>query len=241
MQDIINIISRRYPIKIVLAPARVQGENAANEIASAIELLNRHKKVDIIIVGRGGGSMEDLWCFNEKVVAYAIYNSNIPIVSAVGHEIDFTTADFVADLRAPTPSAAAELVVPDRIELLDQIENLSKNLDYAITNVIKNYISKIIELGSRLKKFHPQELLNNYLQQIDDISYRIRQLIDNAISAYAHQIEILRLRLISIEKEKSYDYKKIIDEIKLKFLSEFRIKYLDCNKNNLQVLERTIN
>ncbi|RLC47408.1 MAG: exodeoxyribonuclease VII large subunit [Candidatus Cloacimonadota bacterium] len=241
LQDIINIISRRYPAEIILAPSRVQGENAANEIASAIELLNRYKKVDVIIVGRGGGSMEDLWCFNEKAVAYAIYNSNIPIISAVGHEIDFTIADFVADLRAPTPSAAAELVVPDRIELLNQIDNLSKNLDYTITNIFTDSSSKLVELASRLKKFHPQELLNNYLQQIDDISYRIHQLIDNTIFAYSHQIEILRLRLITIEKQTLSDYKKIIDKIKLKFLSDLRIKYLDCNRTNLQVLERTIN
>ncbi len=236
LRDIINVISRRYPVEIILAPAQVQGENASYEIASAIEMLNQYKKLDVIIVGRGGGSMEDLWCFNEQAVAYAIYNSSIPIISAVGHEIDFTIADFVADLRAPTPSAAAELVVPDKEQLLNQIDNLLKNLNYLIKNKFIEAESKIRELSLSLERFQPQELLNNYLQQIDELNYRMEHSIAK-ISEYHHQIETLKLRLIAIEKENLYQYEKVINQIKMKFLSEFKIKYLDTNKSHLQIVK----
>ncbi|MCD4800938.1 MAG: exodeoxyribonuclease VII large subunit, partial [Methanococcoides sp.] len=113
IHDILNVIGRRYPVNILLSPTIVQGERSAESIVRSIELLNQ-TDVDVIIVGRGGGSLEDLWAFNEEVVARAIFNSEKPIVSAVGHETDFTIADFTADMRAPTPSAAAELVVPDQ-------------------------------------------------------------------------------------------------------------------------------
>ena len=113
IRDLLNVLHRRNPrVSVVLAPAKVQGEGAAEEIAQAIRDLNTLEELDVLIVGRGGGSIEDLWAFNEEVVARAIHESKLPVVSAVGHEIDFTISDFVADLRAPTPSAAAELVVP---------------------------------------------------------------------------------------------------------------------------------
>ncbi len=116
LHDIRTVLNRRFPaIEVLLIPVRVQGPGAAEEIASAVKDMNRYGKIDVMIVGRGGGSLEDLWAFNEEIVARAIYASEIPVVSAVGHEIDFTIADFVADLRAPTPSAAAEMVVPGSI------------------------------------------------------------------------------------------------------------------------------
>ena len=116
IRDILNILKRRAPfVKIILNPVRVQGIGAAEEIAQAIKEFNQYKEVDVLIVGRGGGSLEDLWAFNEEIVARAIYNSRIPVISAVGHEIDWTIADFTADLRAPTPSAAAELVARQKM------------------------------------------------------------------------------------------------------------------------------
>ena len=125
IQDILNVMERRFSnVEVALFPVRVQGERAAKEIAAAIEVMNRIGGFDCLIVGRGGGSLEDLWAFNEETMARAIYSSHLPVISAVGHEIDYTIADFVADLRAPTPSAAAELVVQNRDELLGRVDEL---------------------------------------------------------------------------------------------------------------------
>lgn len=145
IRDIIEIIHRRDPgVKIILNPVRVQGEGSAEEIAQSIVDFNNYKKVDLLIVGRGGGSLEDLWAFNEEVVARAIYDSKIPVISAVGHEVDFTIADFVADLRAPTPSAAAELAVKNRIEVLKEVKNLFKTLISTQRFILDDHKSRII-------------------------------------------------------------------------------------------------
>jgi len=130
LQDILQIVNRRFPgMGLALCPVRVQGDGAAAEIAAGIDRMNEENAADVLIVGRGGGSIEDLWAFNEPVVARAIYNSNIPVISAVGHETDFTIADFVADLRAPTPSAAAELAVPERSALQAGLSDAAARLD----------------------------------------------------------------------------------------------------------------
>ncbi len=139
VRDIITILGRRFPCaEVLLYPVLVQGEQACYQIAEGIKYFNDNKMVDVIIVGRGGGSIEELWAFNEEVVARSIYNSCIPIVSAVGHETDFTIADFAADVRAPTPSAAAELVVPSRHELIVRINNLQDRLLNAFYNGIES-------------------------------------------------------------------------------------------------------
>ena len=135
IHDIINVLTRRFPdIQILLAPVTVQGDGAAKSIAAAIEYLNSKNDINLLIVGRGGGSIEDLWAFNEEIVARAIAASEIPIISAVGHEIDFTISDFVADVRAPTPSAAAELAVPVKAEIENQISRLRSRLGGALQN-----------------------------------------------------------------------------------------------------------
>ena len=139
VRDIINVITRRYPkAKVLLYPALVQGEGAAEDVARGIAYFNAHKCADVLIVGRGGGSIEDLWAFNEEVTARAIFASEIPIVSAVGHEVDFTIADFVADLRAPTPSAAAELVVPSALEVKERINALSLRAQTGIRSKLQS-------------------------------------------------------------------------------------------------------
>lgn len=149
LQDILNITKRRYPkAEIILFPVSVQGVSASGEIANAIDYMNAHNSCDVMIVGRGGGSIEDLWAFNEEIVAQAIFNSKIPVVSAVGHETDFTIADFASDLRAPTPSAAAELVCPDSQELCSYFENTKKTLKNSLINNLESKKSKLERLTS---------------------------------------------------------------------------------------------
>ncbi|HVP35476.1 MAG TPA: exodeoxyribonuclease VII large subunit [Terriglobales bacterium] len=170
IRDIINIIHRRDPgIKIILSPVRVQGGGAGEEIAQAIRDFNEYKKVDLLIVGRGGGSLEDLWAFNEEVVARAIYDSKIPIISAVGHEVDFTIADFVADLRAPTPSAAAELAVKNRLETSREIRNLFKTLTSTQRLIVEDYKSRINSVRESYGFKRALDLIAQKAQRADEL------------------------------------------------------------------------
>lgn len=166
VRDIINVITRRYPMaEIVIYPAQVQGTGAAQSVVKAIEYFNATKEVDTLIVGRGGGSIEDLWAFNEEITARAIYASEIPIISAVGHETDFTIADFVADLRAPTPSAAAEIAVPSMIELRNRI-NTDKN------RISQNVVGRIESSRLLLKRFKmktPRDRIDDYNLKLDSL------------------------------------------------------------------------
>ncbi len=162
IRDIINVLTRRFSYSdVVLYPVLVQGENSAPSIVEAISYFNQTKAADVLIVGRGGGSIEDLWSFNEEIVARAIYHSEIPIISAVGHEIDFTISDFVADLRAPTPSAAAELVVPSQVELREKFNN--------VYNRLFSQANRIIERASlKLKQQAEHPLMRNPLTKLDE-------------------------------------------------------------------------
>ena len=172
VRDIINVISRRYPVaKILLYPTLVQGDGAKESIAGAREYFNKTDSADTLIVGRGGGSIEDLWAFNEEIVARAIYNSHIPIISAVGHETDFTIADFVADLRAPTPSAAAEIAVPNTAELKSNVLMLNARLTRAVMKKIEN--GNLI-----MKRFSmrtPQNKIDDLRIRIDNLTKRMEQ------------------------------------------------------------------
>ncbi|MCM2265754.1 MAG: exodeoxyribonuclease VII large subunit [Desulfuromonadales bacterium] len=152
IHDMLNVLRRRAPgLRVVLRPAKVQGDGAAGEIAAAIADLNRHGEADVLIVGRGGGSLEDLWAFNEEVVARAIAASTIPVISAVGHEVDVTIADFTADLRAPTPSAAAELVAKSRLELESHVDHLIMRLQSRITQGLALLEERLTGLENRLQ------------------------------------------------------------------------------------------
>ena len=171
VRDIINVITRRYPYaEIIIYPSLVQGEGAAPNIVEGIEYFNRTKLVDTLIVGRGGGSIEDLWAFNEEIVARAIYESEIPIISAVGHETDFTIADFVADLRAPTPSAAAEIAVPSQLEILAKIGMLEQQMKKSLTSAVQN---KRLMLDS-LRLRDPREKIADYYVSIDNMSKQLQ-------------------------------------------------------------------
>jgi len=152
IQDILNVSRRRFPnIEIILNPVKVQGDGAKEEIAEAIRAFNELGDIDVMIVGRGGGSLEDLWAFNEEIVARAIYNSRIPVVSAVGHEIDWTIADFVADVRAPTPSAAAEIAVPRKDDLIEAVQGQAKRLKDALGDLAGQSAQGLDEAMSGLK------------------------------------------------------------------------------------------
>ncbi|OGF55856.1 MAG: hypothetical protein A2Z21_00610 [Candidatus Fraserbacteria bacterium RBG_16_55_9] len=186
IRDIISIISRRYPlVEVLVFPVKVQGEGAAEEIAHGIELANLYhlqkEKIDVLIVGRGGGSLEDLWAFNEEVVARAIFHSKIPVISAVGHEIDFTIADFVADLRAPTPSAAAELVVPHRDEMAGRIREVLKQLAEGQRARVEDLKVKLQMLMSSYAFRRPIRRLSEHRQTLDHLTglllraYRARE------------------------------------------------------------------
>lgn len=171
IQDIKHVLNRRFAnLEIILNPVKVQGASAAEEIARAIDEFNRFGKVDVLIVGRGGGSLEDLRAFNEEVVARAIFRSKIPIISAVGHEIDYTISDFVADLRAPTPSAAAEQVITHKQELLDKIENLYSRLSLSITNAVELWQHKLEAFKERYAFRRPTDLIEQYQQRIDELA-----------------------------------------------------------------------
>jgi exodeoxyribonuclease VII large subunit len=172
IRDMINVISRRFEnVSLLLYPVRVQGEGASLEIARAIDDLNRRMDLDVVIVGRGGGSLEDLWAFNEEEVARAIYRSKIPVISAVGHETDYTIADFVADLRAPTPSAAAELVVSDKREMKRNIDHLEGLLESRVRKVLHQYQSEL----SYLKKIilSPKKRIEDYFLRVDELAGRL--------------------------------------------------------------------
>lgn len=174
IQDIINILSRRYPLAtLVLIPALVQGENAPDSIIDGIKKAEAAGDIDVLIVGRGGGSIEDLWAFNSQDVAYAIYDCNIPVISAVGHEIDFTIADFVADLRAPTPSAAAELCSPDIAMLQGRIFELERRVNNGTMQKIKSSYDRLKSDYSRLVSNSPEARVKASFEAIEEKKKRL--------------------------------------------------------------------
>lgn len=174
VRDIINVTTRRFPgINILVVPVMVQGEGAAGEISSAIEYLNTRDDIDVIITGRGGGSIEELWAFNEECVARAIYNSRIPVISAVGHETDFTIADFVSDLRAPTPSAAAELCVPDKKEIKFKLNTCSNALYSVLKSELEKRASLINQNKNLIFSLNPLFQINQRRQYLDSMSFKL--------------------------------------------------------------------
>ena len=194
IRDIINVSTRRNPnIYIRLLPVPVQGEGAAEKIAAGIEYMNRNKLADVLILARGGGSLEDLWPFNEEIVAHSIYNSEIPIISAVGHETDFTIADFVADLRAPTPSAAAELAVPDVYELKRKIESLQDRLRMSLVKKVEVMKLRYDKCMASSVFKDPYRKINNNYQVIDNLIKRM----DSAIKIKQEKEKNRYIELVS--------------------------------------------
>ncbi|MGB1868844.1 MAG: exodeoxyribonuclease VII large subunit [Porticoccaceae bacterium] len=195
IRDILSVLNRRFPaIQVTVFPTAVQGEQAAGQIVDALTLANQHGQCDALIVGRGGGSLEDLWSFNEESVARAIFASDIPVVSAVGHEVDFTIADFVADLRAPTPSAAAELLSPDGEEMLKQFEGLELLLAEATIRKIRQLEQRTDYLQKRLQ--HPGRKLQEQSQHLDHLDIRLRRAMAGKLQQQRLQGQSLQDRLL---------------------------------------------
>lgn len=191
LRDIYRVTSHRWPlVQLVLYPVQVQGEGAAEQIAGAVTFFNDSYPVDTLIVGRGGGSMEDLQAFNEEAVARAIFASRIPVISAVGHETDFTLADFVSDRRAATPSQAAELAVPDRQELLRYLSLLSGRLVQAAAHALGQRREKLQNLMQRPALRQPQKLLSARRQRLDMAALRLRQLAGAARKEKEHRLKV---------------------------------------------------
>lgn len=180
LHDILHVLNRRDPsLPVVVYPTAVQGEDAPGQIVRAIELANRRQECDVLIVGRGGGSLEDLWSFNDERVARAIFASVIPVVSAVGHETDVTIADFVADLRAPTPSAAAEMVSRNQLELLRQLQNGQQRLEMAMDYYLANRNRRFTQLFHRLQQQHPQLRLARQQTVLERLRQRMNQAVES--------------------------------------------------------------
>lgn len=190
LHDILHVLQRRDPsLPIVIYPTMVQGEGSAISIAQAIGRANARQECDVLIVGRGGGSLEDLWAFNEEIVARTIAASQIPIVSAVGHEVDMTIADFVADVRAPTPSAAAELISRDMTHQTQLLDRKRQQLRHAITAYLSQSLRQTTQLQHRLERQHPQLRLNLQQQHLDEISQRLTQAMARKLQKHQQHVE----------------------------------------------------
>jgi len=192
IRDILNVTRRRFSnVEIIINPAKVQGESAKNEIEVAIKQFNELKNIDVMIVGRGGGSLEDLWAFNEEIVARAIFNSEIPIISAVGHEIDYTISDFVSDLRAPTPSAAAELVLPRKDDLVSTINTSLARLRNSLVGKIEMLKEKVLTLSTSYVLRQPLNLVMQYDQKVDDLTKDLAVGIERAVRINREKFNLL--------------------------------------------------
>jgi len=228
VRDILNVIRRRNPsVSVIIRPALVQGEGSAKNIAQGIRDLNKIEDVDVIIVGRGGGSLEDLWAFNEEEVARAIFASHTPIVSAVGHEIDFTIADFVADLRAPTPSAAAELTVPVLKDTLEDIRSSTEELISIMRRTVAGYREFLDRMMDRRFFHQPKEIFNPQIQRLDDLQSRMMRSLGQGLTQQQQRLKDKKHRLI----QASPKYKIQLSSEKLTGLQNRAVK-------NIQTLLR---
>lgn len=199
LQDILNTLRRRYPlVEVILAPCAVQGEEAILQIVASLNALNAEPGIDVILVARGGGSLEDLWAFNDERVVRAIGGSKVPVITGIGHETDFTLSDFAADMRAPTPTAAAELAVPDELDLRDQLNGFSSRLDYVIQRIIGLERGFILEQKARLERLSPLWQLRSDQQRLDELAGRMETAILHNMQWKQAEIHSMHKRLASL-------------------------------------------
>lgn len=196
IHDILNVVNRRFcGTHVLLCPVKVQGEGAAEEIAAAVKTMNERAEADVLIVGRGGGSLEDLWAFNEEPVARAVFESRIPVISAVGHESDWTICDLVADLRAATPSAAAELVVSSRLELEERLRGHKERLGLAMNGIFERYREQISGLASSAAFRQPRYLLDQFTGRVDDLGRRMEGRVASFVGSKSQAFQSIMGRL----------------------------------------------
>lgn len=196
VRDIITVMARRAPgIELIIYPCQVQGDTAAQQLRNMLSIAIQRNEVDVLIIGRGGGSIEDLWCFNDEQLARAIAASPIPTVSAVGHEIDFALTDFVADVRAATPSAAAELVSPDQSQHLLTLQQLASRLTRAQRLYLQRLAPRVTQLQQRLQQLHPQRRLEQQQQRLDELQLRLQRQMQQQLQQAKRQHNYLQQRL----------------------------------------------
>ena len=200
IRDIITTVSRRFPgVDILLYPTKVQGDGAAEEIARNIARANQREDLDVLIIGRGGGSIEDLWAFNEEIVVRAIFESRLPIISSVGHETDVTLADFVADRRAATPTAAAELATPvTKLDLLTHLQNQEKRMTTAVQNVLSRKKEVLKKCSQSVIFRQPERLYDSYLQRLDQLQLRLKQSLRTRISDSKQVVQARTHQLVQL-------------------------------------------
>lgn len=239
IHDILTTLKRRFPMqRTIIYPVPVQGKGASKKIANAITKANKRKEIDVLIIARGGGSLEDLWEFNEEVVARAIYDSKLPIVTGIGHEVDFTIADFVADQRAATPTAAAELISPDRYQQLQQLSSIESRFIYLIQKNLQQKQQQVDWLQKRLR--HPKEQLHTLKNKLQQLERRNIRSIANTLEKAHHQTELLKSKIQKHDPSQRFQqlnlrYKNINTRFKLATKQTVMLK-----KQKLQHLVHTL-
>lgn len=246
IRDIINVASKRfYKSNILLYPSKVQGEGAALSLVEAINYFNKIEDVDVIIIGRGGGSIEELWAFNEEILARAISQSRIPVISAVGHETDFTIADFVADARASTPTHAAEIAVPSYEDLVYKVESIKGNITSKFKNKISLKSYHVKDMVENIKRNSPKNRIVQYLQYVDSVQSKMNLITQNSISAIENRFSVLMGKLDTLSPVKTLNRgysiliseEKVISSVKL-LREEDRIKvYMQDGSLDCKVVE----
>ena len=239
IHDVLTTLKRRFPMqRTIIYPVPVQGKGASKKIADAITKANKRKEIDVLIIARGGGSLEDLWEFNEEVVARAIYDSKLPIVTGIGHEVDFTIADFVADQRAATPTAAAELISPDRYQQLQQLSSIESRFIYLIQKNLQQKQQQVDWLQKRLR--HPKEQLHTLKNKLQQLERRNIRSIENTLEKAHHQTELLKSKIQKHDPSQRFQqlnlrYKNINTRFKLATKQTVMLK-----KQKLQHLVHTL-
>jgi len=241
LQDILKIIKKRYPlVKIIIVPTLVQGKKSAPSIVESIDLVNQLPEIDVIILGRGGGSLEDLWSFNEEIVARAIFKSKIPIISAVGHETDFTIADFVADKTASTPSVAAEMAVPNMKDIYDDLNNLKIRSAKSLYHKLRLYKSYLEQIRSKFIFRKPIEIVHKNYRDLDQITTQLRNLVARVIENKRDELKSAESKIrLSSPKDLLKSYKFDLDENTYKLQNNFR-RIIEVKRKNIEVIESKI-